>query len=87
VQLDQSLWKSKKQSRKRNTKVENFPYKVGDSVVGTVVGGTNGWRVALDYDPEILGCVVCTPPLPLDRSYPWKRGLVGGDSASWLRRE
>ena len=56
MQLNQSLWQSKKvQSSKKGQKVEDFPYKVGDRVVGTVVGGTNGWRVALDYNQEILG--------------------------------
>jgi len=80
--LDQSLWKSKKQSRKRNTKVENFPYKVGDSVVGTVVGGTNGWRVALDYDPEILGfCSIIELPHvvrdEMDGNLAWQTCKVG----------
>lgn len=44
----------KRQWRRRGP-VENFPYKVGDTVVGTVVGCTNGWRVALEFDKDIVG--------------------------------
>lgn len=27
----------------------------GTTVVGTVIGGSNGWRVALEQDPDIIG--------------------------------
>ncbi len=46
---------AKRPSRKGAERVQNFPYKRGDPVMGTVIGGTNGWRVALDYDQELLG--------------------------------
>ena len=42
-------------SRKAAERVEDFPFKRGDLVVGTVIGGSNGWRIALDYDQELLG--------------------------------
>lgn len=42
---------------RRRGPVENFPFKKGDVVVGTVVGGTNGWRVSLEHDKDIVGFV------------------------------
>ena len=45
-------------SRKAAERVEDFPFKRGDTVIGTVIGGTNGWRVALDYDQELLGYAI-----------------------------
>jgi hypothetical protein len=47
--------KKRLESRGRNGLVRDFPFKIGDKVTGTIVGGSNGWRVALDYDQNIIG--------------------------------
>lgn len=35
--------------------MKDFPFKVGDIIMGQVIGGQNGWRVALEHDKNILG--------------------------------
>ena len=51
LQRMEAAWPSQRVAER----IEDFPFKRGDTVIGTVIGGSNGWRVALDYDQEILG--------------------------------